>query len=193
MPAAPAVTGHMPAVSRSGPLCSMGSIWTVPPPSGHDSPRRSPAAADPPGHRGGTAPERFLDWRMDCPEGACAISTRVLGAGGREVLRLGVSGAGERALVIATPLPLFLPDGVDLALGAGIKRQVPWRSCSASSGTCEARLPLDAETLAALRRERGGTVTLTLIEDQPVRIGFSLMGFTGALRALGPAAVTSGP
>lgn len=153
----------------------------------------APAAADPPGHRGGTAPERFLDWRMDCPEGACAISTRVLGAGGREVLRLGVSGAGERALVIATPLPLFLPDGVDLALGAGIKRQVPWRSCSASSGTCEARLPLDAETLAALRRERGGTVTLTLIEDQPVRIGFSLMGFTGALRALGPAAVTSGP
>ena len=153
----------------------------------------APAAADPPGHRGGTAPERFLDWRMDCPEGACAISTRVLGAGGREVLRLGVSGAGERALVIATPLPLFLPDGVDLALGAGIKRQVPWRSCSASSGTCEARLPLDAETLAALRRERGGTVTLTLLEDQPVRIGFSLMGFTGALRALGPASVTSGP
>ena len=35
-----------------------------------------PAGADPPGHRGEAAPERFLDWQMACPDGACAISTR---------------------------------------------------------------------------------------------------------------------
>ena len=156
------------------------------------TPLARPAFADPPGHREEVAPERFLDWQMDCPDDACAISTRVLGADGSAVLRLALARTPGRDLVIATRLPLLLPDGLGLAIGGSFERQLPWRSCS-RGGVCEARLPLDTETLAALRRERGGTATFTLLEDQPVRVGFSLMGFTGALRALGPPAVTSGP
>ncbi len=151
-----------------------------------------PASADPPGHRREGAPERFLDWQMACRSEACAISTRVAGAEGDEVLRLSLARAPGRDLTITTPLPLLLPDGLLLAIGPTLQRRVPWRSCSAR-GTCEARLPLDAETLAALRRERGGTATFTLLENQPVRVGFSLMGFSGALRALDPPPLTSDP
>lgn len=154
--------------------------------------RGGPVAADPPGHRGERPPEPFLDWQMACPEQACAISTRVAGADGSDVLRLRLAREPGRDLSVTTPLPLLLPDGLTLAIGPTLERQVPWRSCSAG-GECEARLPLDAETLAALRRERSGTATFTILENQPVRVGFSLMGFTGALRALGPRGLTSGP
>jgi invasion protein IalB len=151
-----------------------------------------PAAADPPGHRRESVPERFLDWQKACRDATCAISTRVAGAEGGEVLRLSLAHAAGHEIAITTPLPLLLPDGLLLAIGPTLQRQVPWRSCSAQ-GTCEAHLPLDAETLAALRRERGGTATFTLHESQPVRVAFSLMGFTGALRALDPPRLSPDP
>jgi invasion protein IalB len=45
-------------------------------------------------------------------------------------------------------------------------------------------MPVDAELLAALRRERTGMAGFTLVEGVPVRLGFSLMGFAAARAAL---------
>jgi invasion protein IalB len=135
----------------------------------------APAAADPPGARA------FREWRLDCPLRACPIHTAVAGADGSEVLRLAVTAGPAPALAITTPLPLFLPDGIVLALGARPERPAPWRTCRPAA--CEATLPLDPELADALRRERAGSVTLTLVDGVQVRLPFSLLGFSAALAA----------
>ena len=98
------------------------------------------------------------------------------------MLRVAVSGPPP-ALTVTTPLPLFLPDGIVLALGTAPERRVPWRTCRPAG--CEATLPLDPDLAAALRRERGGSVTLTLVDGVQVRLPFSLLGFSAALAARG--------
>jgi invasion protein IalB len=139
----------------------------------------APALADPPAAR---LPVRgFDDWRLDCRGEHCAIYTTVAGADGSEVLRVGVESGPATALVVTTPLPLYLPDGLALVLGAGPTLDLPWRTCG--GGRCEARLPLAPELAAALRRERSGSATFTLVEGIPVRLGFSLVGYAAAGRA----------
>ena len=135
-----------------------------------------PAAADPPGALA------FRDWWRDCPLRSCPIHTAVTGADGSEVLRVAVSGPPP-ALAVTTPLPLFLPDGIVLALGTPPERRC--RGGRAAPAGCEATLPLDPDLAAALRRERGGSVTLTLVDGVQVRLPFSLLGFSAALAARG--------
>ena len=74
------------------------------------------ALADPPAAQ---VPVRaFADWRLDCTAQPCEIHTLVRGADGTEVLRLG-RGPGEAPLLeVSTPLALYLPDGLTLAIGA---------------------------------------------------------------------------
>jgi invasion protein IalB len=139
-----------------------------------------PALADPP-HARAPAQMDFRDWRLECANGHCSVSTRVTAANGSEVLRLAVEGP-SRALAVTTPLPLHLPDGVTLAFGERPERSDPWRTCGAEG--CEATMTLDRPLLEALRRERDGAATFTLEDGSRVRLGFSLMGFSAALRSL---------
>ena len=134
----------------------------------------APALADPPGAR----VRAFRDWRLAC-SGPCAIHTAVLGSDGSEVLRLELG--PEPVLAVTTPLPLFLPDGLALALGGRPERVTPWRTCGAAG--CEAALPIEPELLEALLRERAGSATFTLVDGVQVRLPFSLLGFTAAHRA----------
>jgi invasion protein IalB len=148
-----------------------------------------PALADPPHSRGGLS-ATFRDWRLDCMDGTCTASTRLAAADGTEVLRLSVAGAEPRVLAVVTPLPLHLPDGLALALGPRPESRAPWRTCGASG--CEATLALDADLLEALRRERAGAASFTLVDGVRVRLGVSLLGFSAALDAL-DAPVSLGP
>jgi invasion protein IalB len=137
------------------------------------------AAADPPGM--GLREARFGDWRLACDGGACAIATEVAAADGSVVLTLGLD-ARDGALGLATPLPLFLPDGVALALGDAPLRALAWRTCRAD--VCRAEAPMGPELLAGLRRERSLEATLTLEDGVRMRLPVSLIGFSAALRAL---------
>ena len=46
------------------------------------------------------------------------VHTAVAGADGSEVLRVALGAGAAPALTVSTPLPLFLPDGIRLAVGA---------------------------------------------------------------------------
>jgi invasion protein IalB len=141
-----------------------------------------PVLADPPGAR--EPVRRFDDWRLDCAASPCTTRTAVEGADGSEVLRVSRLPGEPPLLAVATPLALYLPDGLTLGIGDEPPLPIAWRTCG--PGGCEARLPLTPELAAALRRERRGTVTLTPADGVPVRIGVSLVGYTAALRAAAP-------
>lgn len=144
----------------------------------------APAAEMPRPEPERSAPLVFEDWLLVCDE-ACDIRTRVVGRDGSEILTVIARPDGGGALRIGTPLPLFLPEGVRLTLGASEPRAIPWRTCDAAG--CEARAPLDPKFLADFRRERAGSVELTLETGERVRLGVSLLGFTAAWRALSDA------
>jgi invasion protein IalB len=145
-----------------------------------------PGSADPPGAF--VPPVRsFQDWRLDCHARHCTAETRVAGADGSTVLTLGV--ARDGTVAVTTPLPLHLPAGLTLSLGDAPPRSVPWRTCDARG--CEATLAPDPNLLAALRRQRAGAATFTLVDGVEVRLPLSLLGATAALRA--QAAVSPGP
>jgi invasion protein IalB len=125
------------------------------------------------------------DWLLDC-RAACRLETAVRGPGGDLLLRMSV-GQDRAALVVETPLPLHLPDGLTLSTGERPPITVPWRTCG--DGLCEARAGLDPDLAEGLRRERNAAVTVTLVNGDRVRLPVSLMGFTAgerALRAAGP-------
>lgn len=136
-----------------------------------------PAAADPPSALAGRV-QHFRDWRLDCRADPCAALTSVRGADGSEVLRVSLAPGEVPVLALATPLPLFLPDGLALAVGDAAPVPVPWRTCTATG--CEATLALDPALLAALRRAPGGSAAFTLVDGVTVRLPFSLRGFTAA-------------
>jgi invasion protein IalB len=141
----------------------------------------APAIADPPHAR---VPVRgFADWRLDCTGEPCFTRTSVLGADGSEVLRLSLLPGEPPTLAVATPLALYLPDGLTLAVGAEPPLRLVWRTCGPAG--CEARLAVSPELAAALRRERAASVTFTPADGVPVRVPVSLVGYTAALRARG--------
>jgi len=141
----------------------------------------SPALADPPHAR---VPVRgFADWRLDCTAGQCLPYIAVVGAGGAEVLRLALLSGEPPQLEVSTRLPLYLPDGLALAVGSEPVPPLAWRTCGPDG--CAARITVTPELAAALRRERAGTATFTPADGVPVRVPFSLMGFTAALQAAG--------
>jgi invasion protein IalB len=124
--------------------------------------------------------ERHRDWMLDCT-GACRVETVVRGAEDREVMRLAVAAEAPATLAVATPLPLFLPEPVEIGVGDAAL-SLPWLTCD--PGGCEARAALDAGLLAGLRRERAAQVAFTLLDGSRVRVPVSLMGFTSAKAAL---------
>jgi len=129
-------------------------------------------------------PVAFEDWALVCAE-ICDARTTLENGEGTPILTLRAVPGEVAALILETPLPLFLPDGAELALGASEPRPIPWRTCGGQG--CEARVPLSPDLLAELRRERSGAVTLTLEDGSRVRLGVSLLGFTAAWRALSDA------
>ncbi|MFT3975438.1 MAG: invasion associated locus B family protein [Amaricoccus sp.] len=137
------------------------------------------ASADPPGP-GRRGPAIYGDWRLDCRAAPCTAYMPLLGTDGSEVLRLALPRGGA-ALTVGTALPVFVPDGVVLSIGARPIRTTPWRTCGPDG--CEAWFALDPELLNSLRNERGGSVTLSLADGTPVRLTVSLRGSAAALRA----------
>jgi invasion protein IalB len=143
------------------------------------------AVSDPPHARAG----RFEGWRVDCTIAPlCVALTTLRGADGSEVLRLAFARGEAPSLAVTTRLPLHLPDGLVLAFGDSFERQAPWRTCGALG--CEATFPSGPRLLEALRRERAGSATLTLVTGETVRLPFSLLGFSAAFRALDAEAVS---
>ncbi|CAN5676355.1 hypothetical protein BH23PSE1_BH23PSE1_13890 [soil metagenome] len=139
-----------------------------------------PVRADP-GAEPGQAAARFEDWTLRCADG-CTLRTAVVSAGAPADLLEARLAAGRDHLVLATPLPLYLPDPLELGLGEAAPRALPWLTCGPDG--CEVRVPLDAALLADLRRERQAAVAFTLLDGTRVRLEVSLMGFTAGERAL---------
>ena len=100
------------------------------------------------------------------------------------MLRVAATAGPAPALRIKTPLPLYLPDGIALALGDAPPWIAPWRTCGASGLRGDPR-PRPAAPRRRCAAHRAGSVTLTLVDGVKVRLAFSLRGISAALDARG--------
>lgn len=139
------------------------------------------------------AAEVFGDWRLTCVAAGCRIETELRGAPPASgiLLRLSVAAADARTLLVRTPLPLFLPDGLRITPRETEPTAVPWITCGAVF--CEAWVPLDPALLAALRKQPSAHLELTLRDGSRTRLPVSLLGFTAAYRALEAAGISPRP
>ena len=100
------------------------------------------------------------------------------------ILKLPETAQAAAGVTIVTPLGTLLPSGVVLQVDTGEKRQYPFAWCSQVG--CFARFGLDEPAVAAMKRGKGGKITLVSIgkPDQPVMLDLSLTGFTAAFDSL---------
>ena len=132
------------------------------------------------------ATTKFSDWNMECFEPAaeglaCQATHRVIaGEGAQVVMVFSVASAGNDAanVQIALPLGISLQAGIQLVVGTGYQANIPLSRCTPQGCLVEGKA--SAELLAALRRERAGTVLVRNEKGEPIELPFSLIGFTDA-------------
>jgi invasion protein IalB len=85
---------------------------------------------------------------------------------------------GAPVMMVHTPLGLFLPAGVRIAIDGAELATMVIQTCDAQG--CYAGDPVTPELLGAL--QRGGTMTVTFqnLEKQDIAVPVSLLGFTDA-------------
>lgn len=129
---------------------------------------------------------KFSDWTMECFEPAieglgCQATHRVIaGEGAQVVMVFSVASATNDAanVQIALPLGISLQAGIQLVVGTGYQANIPLSRCTPQGCLIEGKA--SAELLAALRRERAGTVLVRNEKGEPIELPFSLIGFTDA-------------
>lgn len=157
-------------------------------------------AADPPGSRAALhdssaalknnikTTETHRDWTLHCDTDTCGISTAVKSETGETLFNISVFSSDPPQVVLATPLPLYLPDGLSVAVDPNYSVNLPWFTCTPVG--CEIRRELDLALDAAFRAGSGGSVAFTVVDGVKVRLAFSLLGYTSASNAL--AAISPG-
>lgn len=141
----------------------------------------------------------FDDWTLHCAEETdaagkavrhCEIAQAVAVADeGRavEMLRLAVSRSGEGGknaftLVALAPLDVHLPSQFGLFAGDAKLALAPYRNCNPNG--CFVLIPLSKQDIKRLKRARQGAALFRDLGGRPIKLSFSLMGFTKAFDSL---------
>lgn len=139
--------------------------------------------------------ETFGDWEIRCaPEGAdcfmyqLALDDEESPVAEVSILKLPEGSEAVAGATVVSPLGTLLTAGVVLQIDSGEQRQYPFTWCSQVG--CFARFGLTQETIAAMKRGRGGSMTLVSVAapDEPLALDLSLTGFTAAFDSLSPPA-----
>ena len=167
--------------------------WAQETPSKDDA--RAPASSD-------VQTKHFEDWTLRCitkaevdeksaVPSACEIAQPLMvNQDGKsvEVLSLAVSRANDKAgradwaMVVLTPLDVHLASDFGFAAGNTKPSLMRYRNCNHLG--CFVIVPLDRDRLGQMKKASSGTVYFRLLNNQTVKVSFSLKGFTKAFDAL---------
>jgi invasion protein IalB len=95
---------------------------------------------------------------------------------------IGKNGAGALTAVFTTPTGINLSNGLDLQIGKGKPRKLPFTACDATS--CEAVMALDESVLREARASDDASATITMKDGRMVRFSIINKGFAKALAAV---------
>lgn len=139
--------------------------------------------------------EFFEDWVVTCSaenKESCRLWQKVqvdLEGRRQDVMVVSITPQEETTspmLVVQTPLDVFLPAGFGLDVDGQLVTTAPFRNCNAAG--CWVTFPVSSELAQRLQRGAEGHAVFYIVEGQPIRISFSLRGFTAAWEALENAA-----
>jgi hemolysin activation/secretion protein/invasion protein IalB len=126
------------------------------------------------------------DWTIRCsavgtPDANCFLSQRAQSSDGRGIEAVALSaGDGQSLMAVRVPGSPSLATPLRADAG-GISREFTWQSCDA--GSCEALLPLDAATVAAIEdgttlsfmQATGGDATTVALPGRDLGLGLSIL------------------
>ena len=135
--------------------------------------------------------DTFGDWQVRCaPDGKeCFIYQLAVDQAKNPVaevsiLKLPEQSEADAGVTVVTPLGTLLTTGVIVQVDGGEQRQYPFAWCSQMG--CFARFGLTKPSIDALKRGKGGKITLVSVgrPETPVVLALSLSGFTAAFDSL---------
>ena len=135
--------------------------------------------------------DTFGDWQVRCaPDGKeCFIYQLAVDQAKNPVaevsiLKLPEQSEADAGVTVVTPLGTLLTTGVIVQVDGGEQRQYPFAWCSQIG--CFARFGLTKPSIDALKRGKGGKITLVSVgrPETPVVLDLSLSGFTAAFDSL---------
>jgi invasion protein IalB len=97
-------------------------------------------------------------------------------------MKLGKAKKKKTVMTILTPLNVYLPAGMKLAVDKGKSVTLQYRNCN--NAGCWIQHFVDAKTLRSLQSGNAGYAKLRLINGQNLKIKFSLKGLKAALTSL---------
>lgn len=115
---------------------------------------------------------------------SCRLQQAHAVAGGGEVVFLFnvVMQKGRPIAIISTPLNVYLPAGLELAIDGGAKRRAVFETCAVTG--CHAGFALEETLLNGLRRGNVLTVSMKDSKATTVTVNVLLKGFTAGMKAL---------
>lgn len=124
----------------------------------------------------------YQNWRVVCPPAnqnlPCELNEQIAqNPGGATLVSLSVDdptlGSPMRVTV---PIGISLDPGLGIAFGKDPMKVLPFETCLQAG--CFAEIALDTDTLKAMRSNKNGTVTVVPNGGKPIKIPFSLDGFS---------------
>ena len=136
----------------------------------------------------------FQDWTARCeadPQNAAAkrcyiVQAVVVGEQRQRIMLMAVAYPPGQDKPLATailPLGTELRPGIELAIDDGEPKRYPFSVCMPDG--CQAHILIDDALMAAFKKGVGGSVAfLRPPERRPIKVPFSLKGFTAAVDSL---------
>lgn len=133
---------------------------------------------------------QYGDWSGRCAQGdqgrVCNISQHLsLKESGEPLLRITIGRIPDQAqpvALLAVPLGVYLPDGVDIRVDEGKPKNYTYDYCDNSG--CWLAYPLDQALLRAYKRGRYAKVSFANRQRDKITVPVSLKGFTKGIASL---------
>ncbi len=126
------------------------------------------------------------DWRLTCAprtqkDGACVIQSGIVQKGTNNMVAELTIAKKDKAdlLSVLVPLGVYVPAGVQLTIGHGGAKTIPFKTCLDIG--CVATMPFDSSLADAMSQNSNGVISVVAGNGKSLPLSFSLHGYNNAM------------
>ncbi|HWU27343.1 MAG TPA: invasion associated locus B family protein [Rhizomicrobium sp.] len=131
---------------------------------------------------------KLQDWQMTCQprtmkKGGCILQSGILQKGTNNmVAELTIAKKDDAdVLSIVVPLGVYIPAGIQLTVGHGSAKTIPFKTCLEVG--CIANVSFDSGLAGTMSQNSDGVITVVAGNGKSLSLNFSLRGYNDAISA----------